>query len=494
MLSLALLAGCAGTPTPGTRFPDVQEMLDARARAVRDHDADAFLASVDPRRSGYRDRQRRMFRTLGTLPLADWRYELVSTGAFPLPDGGSGQRLAAQVRLSYRLRGYDSAPVSSVQYLTLTRTDGRWRISSDSEGAVSGHVGTRQLWDQGAVRMVRGRHTLVLGGAAQPQRLRDLAARVDAAVPAVSAAWRGDWPGKVVVEVPDSVERMAQLLGSGDASAYAGIAAVTTGEAGVTESAPADRVIVNPDAYAELNDLGRAVVLSHEITHVATRTATTSRTPMWLSEGFADWVAYRGRDRSPAAAAPELSRAVASGSPPERLPADADFGFTGGADRLAKAYEGGWLACRMIADKWGEGKLRAFYRAAGRDGDAVHGSADNGTATGPGGQRNGQDTGRPARPAVAVATPDGAVAHRPVPAPPPAVAGATPAPVAPPLAPPLAAVRSASTSASTSTAGEGHRSAVRAADRVDRVMRDQLGLGLAEFTRQWRTYVKDALS
>ncbi|TJZ50927.1 hypothetical protein FCH28_20660 [Streptomyces piniterrae] len=441
---LAPLAGCASEPPPAARFPDVQRMLDARARAVQGRDAAGFLDSVDPRATGYRDRQRRVFGSLTALPLTDWHYDLVSTGAFPLPAGGSGERLAAEVRLRYRLKGYDTAPVTTIQYLTLTERDGRWRISSDSDGAKAGRTGTRQLWDQGPVRLVRGRHSLVLGGASDPARLRDLARRVDAAVPAVSAAWKGAWSGKVIVEAPDSVARMAQLLGGDDPSGYAGIAAVTTGEAGASTTAPADRVIINPEAYEEPSDLGRKIVLTHETTHVATRAATTAATPLWLSEGFADWVAYRGTHRKPAVAAPELSRAVATGRPPARLPGDADFGFDAGAARLARAYEGGWLACRMIADKWGEAKLIAFYRAVGKAGGAT-------------------SAGMAVAPLEAVQPDATAAVGEEAP-----TAGASPG------------------------TGDDHRRPARAG-RLDRAMRAQLGVGTAEFTRQWRAYVKRQL-
>ncbi|MFH9229820.1 hypothetical protein [Streptomyces lydicus] len=435
---LAPLTGCGPRTSSAARFPDVQRMLDARARAVQHRDEAGFLAAVDPRTTAFRARQRATFGNLAGVPLTDWHYDLDSIGAFPLPDAPAGERLAAKVRLRYRLKGYDSAPVNAVQYLTLTRRDGRWLISSDTDGAGSGRVGTRQLWDQGPVRLVRGRHSLVLGGAGHPARLKDLARRADQAVPAVSAAWKGEWAGKVVVEAPDSVERMAQLMGSDDPSGYVGIAAVTTGEAGVRTAAPADRVIINPDAYEELNDLGRRVVLTHETTHVATRAVTTADTPLWLSEGFADWVAYRGTRRRATVAAPELTRAVHNGDLPDRLPTDADFGFRTGADRLARAYEGSWLACRMIAGKWGEAKLLAFYRAAGQ-----------GLTK--------------ASPAGGATVPMEAATRAPTPAGP----------------------------ASQAT-GALHRKPARA-DRTDRALRSQLGVGLAEFTREWRAYVRKVL-
>ncbi|WP_245654411.1 hypothetical protein [Streptomyces violens] len=363
-LLLAVLTGCGGPAREVTDRTAVQRVLDARAAAVRDHDEGAFLASVDPAADGFRDRQREMFGNLRGVPLADWRYRLVRTGAFPLPAAAdSGPRVAAEVRLRYRLAGYDTAPVTAVQYLTLTRRDGHWRITSDTDGALNGKRTARQLWDQGRVRLVRGERSLVLGTGQPAARLRELARRTDAAVPAVADAWPGRWSRKVVVEAPDSVRRMAELLGSSDDSAYTGIAAVTTGEAGASNRAPADRVIVNPQAYGQLSSLGRMIVLTHETAHVATRAVTTAATPLWLSEGFADWTAYRTAQRTPRAAAPELTRAVAAGRLPERLPTAADFTFDAGADRLNRAYEGAWLACRLIADTWGESRLTSFYRA-----------------------------------------------------------------------------------------------------------------------------------
>ncbi|MEV5598847.1 hypothetical protein [Streptomyces sp. NPDC052496] len=374
---LPLLTGCQDPAGAADAPPGIQRMLDRRAAAVRDRDAGAFLASVDPRAAGYRAQQRAVFANLAQVPLAAWSYELVRTDAFGLPPvaGADGRRVAAEVRLRYRLTGYDTGPVTSVQYLTFTDRGGRWLISSDSDGAGSGRRSARQLWDQGPVQVVKGRHSLVLGVRRGTAALRELADRTDEAVPAVGQAWPGKWAGRVVVEAPQSLDRMAELLNATDPAGYRGIAAVTTGETGSAPAAPADRVVVNPEAYGELSTAGRQIVLTHETTHVATRTATTSTTPLWLSEGFADWAAYRGGGRPAPATAPELAHAVAKGTPPSRLPADGDFRFSRSARQLARAYESGWLACRMIADHWGERKLGAFYRAAGRGGGQSAGRA-----------------------------------------------------------------------------------------------------------------------
>ncbi|MFD7239364.1 hypothetical protein ACFWAT_29190 [Streptomyces syringium] len=355
------LTGCG--PMGSSAGPDaddrsVQRLLDRWADALRGRDEAAFLAAVDPRATGYRAARQRVFDRLKDVPLAAYGYRLVRRGGFT-PAAGDGRRVAVEAELRYRIAGYDTAPVTAPARLTLVKRDGRWYVAAQDDRDAS-----RQLWEHGTVTVVRGAHSLVLGVGQDRGRLRALAGLADRAVPAVGAAWRGKWAGRVVVEMPASLDTMAALLGA-PATGYRGIAAVTTGEVGGAGAAPADRIIVNPEAYGVLGDFGRRVVLTHETAHVATRALTSPATPLWLSEGFADWAAYRDTDRTPRQAAPELARAVTGGELPRRLPEDGEFGFAGESGRLARAYEEGWLACRMIADEWGEEKLVAFYRAVG---------------------------------------------------------------------------------------------------------------------------------
>ncbi|MEV8534614.1 hypothetical protein [Streptomyces sp. NPDC051211] len=291
----------------------------------------------------------------GGVPVQSWAYEVTSVR---VTDGGS--RATAGAELRYRLAGYDAAPAGGARDLSLAAADGRWRVTADRPAAGA----LPELWDQGPVRAVHGRHALVLGSGPREQ-LTGIAAEADRAVPAVTAAWPGSWAGRVVVLVPASTERMAELLGSPPA-VYRGMAAVTTGRVGVSP-APADRVVVNPQAYGELAGEGRHVVLTHEVTHVATRSETSASTPLWLSEGFADWVAYRDSGRDPADIAPAVRRAVRAGRLPAALPADEAFGFGGDQEALSRAYEEAWLACRLIAARWGEEALLRLYRAAARD-------------------------------------------------------------------------------------------------------------------------------
>jgi hypothetical protein len=338
------LVGCGGQPTADSATAEVQRLLDTRSTAVLHHDGAAYAKTG----------ARTAYENLSAVPFASWSYRL--TALHP-----SGAAATADAQLSYRVKGYDTSPVTVGRTLTLRLTaDGQWYVDSDKPAKKSG----QQLWDQGKVSVVKGAHSLVMGVGQDAESLSEYRSLADHAVPAVSDAWGTDWTRHVVVLVPASLDAMAGLLGS-PAASYRGIAAVTTGEAGGSGSAPADRIIVNPDAYALLGSVGKQVVLTHETTHVATRAHTTAATPLWLSEGYADWIGYRGTGRTPTQAAPELYRAVEDGDLPTALPTDKDFGFSSEATKLAQAYEGGWMACRMIQDRWGVDQLGKFYRAVG---------------------------------------------------------------------------------------------------------------------------------
>ncbi|MEU9360081.1 hypothetical protein AB0D35_18475 [Streptomyces sp. NPDC048301] len=370
VLAVLLLAPACTPPedsAAGITAEEVAATLDRRAAAVLAHDTGAYLAGLDPRATSFRAAQSAELRNLADVPLESWAYEVDGLNA------EGDDRVTAEVELRYRIQGYDQAPVSSSRTVELVRRggDGTWYIAADraADGAPA------QLWEQGDVEAVRGESALVLGVGRTTAELRRIAETADRAVPSVSGSWPEPWARRVVVLVPRSVEDMAGLLDS-PADSYRGIAAVTTGEVGGSGRTPADRVIVNPQAYGMLGDFGRRVVLTHETTHVATRAYTSAATPVWLSEGFADRTAYRHESRTAAEIAPELADAVRAGDLPAQLPTDEEFGFGGDAGGLARAYEGSWLACELIARDWGEEELIAFYKAVGsreeRDGAVEH--------------------------------------------------------------------------------------------------------------------------
>lgn len=136
---------------------------------------------------------------------------------------------------------------------------------------------------------------------------------------------------------------------------------------GVAAVATAGRVVVVPSGFGRLSDLGRRVVLAHEVTHLATAGWTTARTPLWLVEGLAEHVAFTAFPLPDARAAAELAPEIRAGRLPGALPAAADFG----GPRAAQAYQQAWLAVDLLVSRYGGEQLLSAYRRAGEGGTAA---------------------------------------------------------------------------------------------------------------------------
>lgn len=335
-------------------------VLANRARAVREGDRAAFLATVGSAPAAFQAAQARVFDNLRALPLESWEERLVRVES-AAPDAGAGTAVV-RLELRYRLRGFDRGQVARTRYLAFAPRSGTWGIVGD--GTRRGLADDPDIWDGGALRAVRGRSCLVAGDAGD---LDEIARRLDAAVPAVTSVVGRGWARRAVALVPADPARASALAGEGqDLHEIAALAAVAPAAGGGRGE---DRIIIAPATFGRLNALGRDVVLTHELTHVATGGARDGRTPLWLIEGFADYVGYRGAKVDARTAAGELSREVAAGRLPSALPGPA--AFDAGSGRLSQAYQESWLACRMIADRYGETALVRLYRAAGRAGEAA---------------------------------------------------------------------------------------------------------------------------
>ncbi len=352
--------------SPDQRAGQVQRLLDRRASAVRTGDRRAFLATVDPAAATFRARQGDTFDALSSVPIDQWDYRLDPTSEQE-PDValdaryGAGTWWGPGVELGYTFTGVAGRPTRVQQHLTFVRRAGRWYVAAADDFAARGDRTPRQIWDAGPVLAVRRPGVLVLGHPGAAELLTDVARRTAAAVPVVSSVWGQDWSRQAVVLVPASAEEMAALLDQPlDLSQ---IAAVATAELRSGEPPAGERILVNPDTFSELGELGRRVVLTHELTHVATRAATGPATPMWLAEGLADYVAYQGLDLSLSVTARELRADVRAGRVPDSLPSE--DAFESGSAHLASAYEQAWLATRLLVEQQGRDGFLTLYRSLG---------------------------------------------------------------------------------------------------------------------------------
>ncbi len=335
----------------------IQDLLARRSRAVRAGDTAAFLATVDP---SAREHETVRMAALRQLPWQDFAYELRDADSIGTSDAHI-DRWVLRATQRWAIAGVDTRPVASPRRLEATRDrtagPGGWRIRVDIP------ADHRDLiWDLGVpITTSTGPAGVVVElGTAQrlPANATGWQDRLAAARAAVSLAWGAASPVPLLV-LPATREQLGQLLGR-DPAAVTGLAAITTDEAGTSPGAP--RIWIEPVGWHTLSGLAQNIVLRHEITHVATRSATSRTVPLWLQEGFADVVGYQGTGIAASVVASNL-RAVATdpagAQSPLGLPAAAQFDAPTTRDR---SYEGAWLFCRQIADRFGMATLTAFYR------------------------------------------------------------------------------------------------------------------------------------
>jgi hypothetical protein len=371
LVASSALAGCSSSPDRSApSLAAIRAVLARHGAAVLHSDRKAFAADLDPadKAAGFRDRQLSEFDNLARLPLASWSYHLESRTDFREAESVASRRFGSKavivrVSLRFALRGVDRIPTNHELWWTFVRHDGHIVIAADDGLANAGGESWQGPWDFGTLDVLRGPHSLVLGHPEDARSLSQVRAEVEAAVPAVSAVWGSDWSQDVAVVVPATQEELTAQVGrSSDVTVQLAAAAVSDGQDPLTGAVYGQRLIVNPAALARLSAVGRQIVIRHEITHIADARATTAASPQWLVEGFAEYVANLDSGQPVPIAAAELRADVRRGRLPAALPTpDA---FSTGAES-AQAYEGSWLACRLIAQRAGQAGLVRFYRLVG---------------------------------------------------------------------------------------------------------------------------------
>jgi hypothetical protein len=262
----------------------------------------------------------------------------------------------ADVQLGWRVDGFDVH--DSHLEVPLTLVESRRGAAFLSSRADVGEPTPLWLLQRVDVRRT-GRSLVAVAGDASASRYSGLADQAVADVHEVLPAWRG----RLVVEVPSDEQQLGRVLGS-DSGSYGGIAAVTTTVDGSISPRAPVHIFVNPRVFDPLGARGSQIVMSHEATHVATGAAVSSM-PTWLLEGFADFVALDHVELPVSVTASQILARVRKSGPPANLPGKTEFDPENRA--LGASYESAWLACRLLADRYGEKRLIAFYRASDRD-------------------------------------------------------------------------------------------------------------------------------
>ena len=339
------------------RAAAAEELVRRRAAAAGSGDEGAWLSPLaGAPRSKLAVRQAAVLRRMVAMRVIDVAVTNVRERTAPVPSlAGRPVDWDVRASLTYRLRGFDTAPRSFELDLTL-------RADPSRPAAVtivaSEPVERPQPWDLDHLVVRRTADVLVFAVGTR-SKVAEVLSRARKARARVAAVW-GRVPPAVWV-APATDGDAARLLGRAT-SGVSGVAAATDGPLTPGEPAGADRVVIVPGAWRSLRPAGRDVVMTHELTHVAVRASTTREVPLWLSEGFAELVAWRSVDLPERTVTGEALDAVRTDGIPRTLPPDREFDPD--TARLPVSYGLSLLALRTLADRYGTAAVVRLYRAA----------------------------------------------------------------------------------------------------------------------------------
>jgi len=350
---------------------ELQSLADRWADAVRYGDEAALTSVVDADAAVLLDAEIRRARSLAAVPLADFGYEVGPEPGPDVPDEMAARYAPDPVQarglyLRYAVAGIDDEPTRRpVTALFVRRPDG-WRLADDAPD-LPGAVTWRGPWDHGPRYLAsvdtEGGRSMVIGSPARRDLTDAIADELDSAVDAVSDIWGDRWPQRALVVVTGSREEFTHQVGTrhdGDHIAAVAVSDAVDPERG---SATGRRIVFSPDAGGRLTGAGLRAVLRHEMVHVAARTDTVDGSPMWILEGYADYVGYRDSGTDIRRIAPTLASETLASGPPRALPDDADFAS---GERARAAYEKAWSLAAFTADEFGTDRLTELYRALAR--------------------------------------------------------------------------------------------------------------------------------
>jgi hypothetical protein len=367
-----LLAGCTPNPPavqppvaqssspadPATRTRLAQVLLDSLTTAVTEHDQAAFTAILSGRDPLAVRPARIIFDNLTGLPLTELTFTARPRFAALSEDrrGTLGRDAwVQQATVSWQLAD-DARPAEHTVWLTMVPVGSRAQLAAVTDRPAN--ADPLPIWWSEPVVAERSGKATALASVALGTRGRWADAAATAATVVAEQVRRvaPTWSGRLVVEVPGSRQFFEQVLGA-EAGSFAQIAAVTSAE-GPNPASAALRIVVNPAAAGRLTDLGVAVLLAHEATHVATR-SVDSPAPVWAVEGFADYVAYEAYPKARKGAIAPLLADIRKRGEPTRLPSNASFRAS--ASGLGLTYAKAWLACKYVADIHSPRELDRLY-------------------------------------------------------------------------------------------------------------------------------------
>ncbi len=348
------------------RSQAIDRFLAQRAAAITAVDEESFLAGVDATATQLIAEQRMLFANLVDLGLDYLRYDRRQDQFDQaMLERYGPTAYSVRVAMTYQIKGIDPEPVRTELCYTFAERSGNWLLVDDSAFDTELTPGAhREPWDLSRLEIHRSPRLMVLVDKGQTAFGRSVRTAAEQALATVDKYWPGGWHGSVLV----SATNQERVRGADFTTTDVDSSASATG---TYRSLPGDvtkegvfagaYVVVNPAEHKNVDE----ILLSHEFTHVATA-ALGGYEPLWLAEGVAEYVSWKGVEEiSGADDVADWEADVQRNALPRMTALPSDTGFYTSQEDV---YGVSWLAVRYLMRRIGVSKLVTMYTVMARDG------------------------------------------------------------------------------------------------------------------------------
>ncbi|TCM49972.1 hypothetical protein EV648_10212 [Kribbella sp. VKM Ac-2568] len=344
----------------------IDTILLRRAKAVRTVDERLFLQDVDPANAKLRQAQKVLFANLVEIGFQEIGYSQAEErfDAAAAREHGPSTYLV-RVLMRYQITNVDLTPVTTELGYTYVSRGGRWILADDDDLDKDLGPGAHQeAWDLGRIEVHRGPRVLVLVEKGDTQRGRTIVAEATEALTEVSAYWPRRWRGSVLIAALDETEVRDARFSDEDVESAASAGSTFSslpGQDTADGTVAGAYIVINPKERDRVDE----ILLSHEITHVATADLGGYE-PLWLAEGAAEYVSWRGIEAiSGPGEVGKWEQEIIDDALPALLALPSDAGFY---QNTADVYGVSWLAVRFLVSRLGLPAVEELYEDLARHG------------------------------------------------------------------------------------------------------------------------------
>ncbi len=363
-LLAVFLTGCLGEPPVNTDWATpagagvsgngdgIQDALSAYAQALVDKDRDKFASTLDAANTSFAAAELQKFDNLRDVPFD--RYVINLSNLSEAADG----TVTAKVTSGYTLR--DSFPelpdLDRAAYFLINRGDG-WKISGDASVQALGKPREARFEDFGKVEVLNSGRAIVLFQEPQRETAIQALTMVQSALPRLEEVVPGTSLPKVPVRVYAGITEINQTF-PGKWQEWTGGASRQLGE----KTGQGGEIIIDAQVFIDTNRTTPGYnqkMMAHELTHISLFPLTGNRTPPFLIEGMADYVAgiedvvlLKERLRAGGAYSPTLRDLYQPGS----------FTVLLNTDAATLAYEEADTAVALLEQKYGNERVMSLLR------------------------------------------------------------------------------------------------------------------------------------